>query len=138
MRIQKDITEKLVFNGNHNFNLTFTRSNESGLRASTMIWQIIFDDQQFVQSDETQIVRVWLKHVMYNTVIGPLLMHVSKEGFKSNLTVKFQTLGMDDKFINIDGEFSQKTEQFQFTKLVALKSYQGKKSPTDQMTLIKA
>ena len=41
------------------------------------MWQVVFDDQGFNQREDTYIVRVWLKHIMYNTVIGPLLMHVT-------------------------------------------------------------
>lgn len=34
------------------------------------------------------------------------MMHISEEKTKSNITVKFQTIGMSGKYINIDGEFS--------------------------------
>lgn len=92
--------------------MTFAKQNEGIFRASTLLWQVVFDDNGYQNKEDTYIVKVWLKHIMYNTVIGPLLMHVSEETAKSNITVKFQTVGLAGKYINIDGEFSQKTEQF--------------------------
>ncbi len=85
--------------------------------------------------------RVWLRHVVFNCVIGPLLMHINEEDQskkETHLSVRLQTERGDPRFINIDGELSKKSEQFQFTKLVSLKPYQGKKSPTDQLTFIQA
>lgn len=86
----------------------------------------------------THIVKVWLRHLIYNSVIGPLQMHLKDSEKRKDITVRFETCEKEGRFINIDGSFSKKSEQFQFTKLVSLKPNPSKRSPTESLTLIKA
>ena len=97
-RTQAEIMDRLTPSSG-DFNLAYLKSD--GRVSSSFLWQILFVHDS--KMNDPQRFEVRLKHLLYGTIIGPLVMHIIEhEPGKAHLRVKFATPG-GNKFVNIDG-----------------------------------
>lgn len=85
---QKILTERINRDGANTYTLVFNHEQKGSVPG--LLWQIIFMNEEEERGERgILIVKVWLRHLIHDRVIGPLLMHFKKFKKPKDITVRF-------------------------------------------------